>query len=281
MQHKFVLKEIPLSEIVTGKTNVRVHNVEKDIEELAEHISVNGLLEPIIVFQNKSGKYEILAGQRRFTAIKSLGWDKIWCNLRDAPQDEADAKAISLGENLTQLPMTLEDSIEACTFLFERYGDMKIVAKKHGISESLVKKYVTFGRLPDFLKDACKKLELGTDPKKAMNYALKAVDSLGWEPGGEVSDEKVLKFAKLISQKAKTSTTEANDLEEAAKQDPTRSIDEIAKSATQAKHKHKYIVPLDDKYQAKLKTYSSTTNQEPEEAATSLVMESLDNKVPE
>jgi len=133
MQHKFVLKEIPLSEIVTGKTNVRVHNVEKDIEELAEHISVNGLLEPIIVFQNKSGKYEILAGQRRFTAIKSLGWDKIWCNLRDAPQDEADAKAISLGENLTQLPMTLEDSIEACTFLFERYGDMKIVAKKHGI----------------------------------------------------------------------------------------------------------------------------------------------------
>jgi len=275
---EFVTKEIPLSEIVTGKTNVRVHNIDKDIEELAEHIKVNGLLEPIVVYQNSTGKYEILAGQRRFTAVKSLGWDKIWCNVRDPPEDEADAKAISIGENLTQLPMTLEDSIDACTYLFEKYGDEAIVAKKHGISKSLVKKYVRFARLPDFLKEACRTGDLGKDPKKSMNIALKAVDSLNWERNGDVEDEKVLKFAKLLA--AKTAT-EATDLSEEAQQDNTRSVEEIAQAATKQKKKKQYRVTLEEKHDGKLNSYADTEGLDPNDAATTLVVESLDNKIPD
>ena len=276
--HNFVVQEIPLADIVTGKSNVRVHNIDKDIEELAAHINVNGLLEPIVVFKNPSGKYEILAGQRRFTAIQSLGWDKIWCNVREAPADEADAKAISIGENLTQLPMTLEDSIEACTYLFERYGDEGIVAKKHGIAKSLVKKYVRFARLPDFLKEACRSGELGADPKKSMNTALKAVDSLHWEKDGDVEDGKVLKFAKLLADRT---ATEATDIAEEAKQDNTRTVDEIAQAATKQKKKKQYRVTLEDRHDGKLNSYADTEGMDPNDAATSLVIESLDTKIPD
>lgn len=277
--HNFVVQEIPLTEIVTGKSNVRVHNIDKDIEELAEHIKVNGLLEPIVVFKNPSGKYEILAGQRRFTAIQSLGWDKIWCNVRDPPKDEADAKAISIGENLTQLPMTLEDSIEACTFLFERYGDEGIVAKKHGISKSLVKKYVRFARLPDFLKESCRNGELGNDPKKAMTIALKAVDSLNWEKGGDVEDQKVKRFAKLLSEKSKDSASEANDIADEARQDSSRSVEEIAEAATKQKKKKVYKIILNSDYDEKLNKYADTEGLEPGEAASNLIVQSLDEKI--
>ena len=276
----FVVQEIPLTEIVTGKSNVRVHNIDKDIEELSEHIKVNGLLEPIVVFKNPSGKYEILAGQRRFTAIRSLDWDKIWCNVRDPPADEADAKSISIGENLTQLPMTLEDSIEACTFLFERYGDEDIVAKKYGISKSLVKKYVRFARLPDFLKEACRSGELGNNPKKAMNTALKAIDSLNWEKGVDVEDVKVKRFAKLLADKSKDSASEANDIADEAKQDSSRSVEEIAEAASKQKKKKIYKIPLNDEYDSKLNNYAEKEGLEPNDAALNLVVESLDQKVP-
>lgn len=276
----FVVKEILLTEIVTGKSNVRVHNIDKDIEELAEHIKVNGLLEPIVVYKNPSGKYEILAGQRRFTAVQSLGLDKIWCNVRDPPKDEADAKAISIGENLTQLPMTLEDSIEACTYLFERYGDEGIVAKKHGISKTLVKKFVRFARLPDFLKESCRNGDLGKDPKRAMNTALKAVDSLNWEKGGDVDDAKVIRFAKLLAEKSKDSASEANDIADEARQDSSRSVEDIAKAATKQKKKKLYKIPLNDVYDKKLANYADKEGADPEDALLHLVVESLDQKIP-
>ena len=66
--------EIPLVDLVIGKGQVRLTDVGKDIDELAESISKVGLLEPIVVCPTaQAGKYEILTGQRRFLAHKKLG----------------------------------------------------------------------------------------------------------------------------------------------------------------------------------------------------------------
>ena len=79
---------LKLNDLYVGEGNVRVENAQQDIDMLAEHIYVNGLLEPIVVFavndipeenveiyesrRMNEGKYEILAGQRRFAAFKQL-----------------------------------------------------------------------------------------------------------------------------------------------------------------------------------------------------------------
>ena len=59
-------REIPLSELETGTGPARLRRVDQDIDELAESIRVVGLLEPIVVYENDRGKFEIITGQRRF-----------------------------------------------------------------------------------------------------------------------------------------------------------------------------------------------------------------------
>ena len=145
---KFIkFDDIELKKLYVGKSNFRTENVNEGIEELMDHIYVNDLLETIVVYavddlkedndmlesrKDKQGKglFEILAGQRRFAAFKKLdkkypgeGFEKIPCHIRRPPDDELDAKAISIGENLTQLPVTLADAIDACDTLFKKYGD--------------------------------------------------------------------------------------------------------------------------------------------------------------
>ena len=161
--NKFIkFENLPLDVLIVGKANVRTENIEESLADLMEHIHINGLLESIVVFsvdelnpghnlydsrKAHNGKYEILAGQRRYNAFVELnkkypgeGFDKIQCHIRTPPEDEEEAKAISIGENLTQLPMTLADSIDACDFLFKKYSDERIIA--FGISVQLAKKYV-------------------------------------------------------------------------------------------------------------------------------------------
>ena len=153
--NKFLrFEDIELKKLYVGKSNFRTENVNEGIDELADHVYVNGLLETIVVYaiddltednellrdsvvrKEKYGKgqFEILAGQRRFAAFKNLdkkypgeGFEKIPCHIRQPPDDELDAKAISIGENLTQLPVTLADAIDACDVLFKKYGDEKKV----------------------------------------------------------------------------------------------------------------------------------------------------------
>ena len=53
------VRDIPLDDLVIGKGQVRVRDVQKDIDELAESIRVQGLLQPIVVCEaDKQGKYE-------------------------------------------------------------------------------------------------------------------------------------------------------------------------------------------------------------------------------
>ena len=57
----------------------------KDIEQLAQSIATNGLLQPIVVAENPElGLYEILAGHLRFEACRRLGWTKVPAVVRDS-----------------------------------------------------------------------------------------------------------------------------------------------------------------------------------------------------
>ncbi len=121
------LVEIPLDDLKVGKGQVRTKGVQEGIDELAESIRVQGLLEPIVVCESeKKGKYEILAGQRRFLACKQLGMKTIEAVIRER-KDETQAKALSLTENLMRRDITQKEKIDACTELYKKYGTIKAV----------------------------------------------------------------------------------------------------------------------------------------------------------
>lgn len=63
--------EIPLSELVVSKLNVRRHG-GKDVASLARSIAAKGLIYPLLVRKLGKAEYDVVAGKRRFLALQKL-----------------------------------------------------------------------------------------------------------------------------------------------------------------------------------------------------------------
>lgn len=93
---------LPVSEMVAGQYQPRTRMDEGALYELAESIKAQGIMQPILVRKlvqgENVGKYEIIAGERRYRASKIAGLDTVPVLVRDVP-DEA-AAAMALIENI-------------------------------------------------------------------------------------------------------------------------------------------------------------------------------------
>src|SRR5262245_47508826 len=102
-QAPMILKDIPLSLIDVSEFNSRRNlaspQAESALEDLARSIDTQGLLHPITVIQKSDGRYAVLAGQRRLSACRRLGWENLPAIVRYCVDDE-DALALSLVENV-------------------------------------------------------------------------------------------------------------------------------------------------------------------------------------
>ena len=77
-----MLKILNMDQIVNGK-NIR-NEKDSEITELAASILAQGLINPILVQKRqKDGKYVVIAGHRRYEAVKYLGLPHIECNILD------------------------------------------------------------------------------------------------------------------------------------------------------------------------------------------------------
>lgn len=92
------LKQIPVELIQRGKYQPRRDMDPESLEELAESIKAQGVMQPIIIRPIAGDKYEIIAGERRWRAALLAGLDTIPAVIRDVP-DEA-AIAMALIENI-------------------------------------------------------------------------------------------------------------------------------------------------------------------------------------
>ncbi|MGH1441610.1 MAG: ParB/RepB/Spo0J family partition protein [Cellvibrionaceae bacterium] len=92
------LKYVPVDLIQRGKYQPRRDMHPEALEELAESIKAQGVMQPIVIRPISDDKYEIIAGERRWRATQIAGLDTIPAVIRDVP-DEA-AIAMALIENI-------------------------------------------------------------------------------------------------------------------------------------------------------------------------------------
>ena len=92
------LKELAVDLIQRGKYQPRRDMEPESLQELADSIKVQGVMQPIVVRPISDRKYEIIAGERRWRATQLAGLDSIPAVIRDVP-DEA-AIAMALIENI-------------------------------------------------------------------------------------------------------------------------------------------------------------------------------------
>ena len=103
---------IPVGNIDADPAQPRKEFDQGAIEELAQSIRKNGLLQPITVTQNGGGRYMIVAGERRFRAVQTLGQDTVDCLVYDGDR----ARELQLVENLNREdlnPMEVADAYQA------------------------------------------------------------------------------------------------------------------------------------------------------------------------
>ncbi|MCY4197239.1 MAG: ParB/RepB/Spo0J family partition protein [Rhodobacteraceae bacterium] len=165
-------QELRLDDLNIGKGQVRVQEPGKEIDTLAESINRLGLLQPIIVCKARDeGKWEILAGQRRFLAHKLLKRDTIYAAILDERVTPEQAKAISITENLLRRKLSGKDLKDGITFLYNHYGTIKDVRAATGLPYKTIRDNVKYPRLHARLKEL---VDSGTVD---INAAIKAQDA--------------------------------------------------------------------------------------------------------
>ncbi len=113
-----------LNDMVPGMYQPRTRMDEGALYELAESIKAQGIMQPILVRKvatgANSGKYEIIAGERRFRAAKLAGLDSVPVLVRDVP-DEA-AAAMSLIENIQREDLNPLEEAHGLQRLVREFG---------------------------------------------------------------------------------------------------------------------------------------------------------------
>jgi ParB family chromosome partitioning protein len=146
-------ESIPLNKLKPSAVNVRKTARETGIEELAASIAAHGLLHPLTVAPEigksgqPNGKYAVIAGGRRFAALKLLVKQKKLA--KDAPIScvpIADAGVeISLAENVTQAPMHPADQYEAFATLHAQGMTAEDIGARFGLTARTVKQRLRLG----------------------------------------------------------------------------------------------------------------------------------------
>jgi ParB family chromosome partitioning protein len=162
---------IPLSKLTLWSGNVRKTGAREGIAELAASIAAHGLIQPLLVRKAQRG-YEIIAGQRRFHALKSLAKaGKIAKNFAVSctlATDTVEAAELSLAENVMRAPMHPADQFEAFRKLIDDGATVTDVAARFGVSDGLVLKRMKLGRLSPVILAAYRENEIGLEEAQAF-----------------------------------------------------------------------------------------------------------------
>jgi len=115
---------LPLDQLVAGIYQPRTRMDEGALYELAESIKVQGVMQPILVRQlaagPNAGKYEIIAGERRFRASRLAGLDSVPVLVRDVPDESA--AAMSLIENIQREDLNPLEEAHGLQRLVKEFG---------------------------------------------------------------------------------------------------------------------------------------------------------------
>ena len=164
MKDTLELKIIPLDQIEYNPVNTKIFNMD-DIEHLAKTIKEEGYNDPILVFKNKNGRYEILSGHRRYEAMKLLGEKTIPSNILPEIPSETKKDLILLSSNIANrklAPLDMARAIEFYKGILDRDPSFKgnkkaATAEYFGISQSNVQRYSVILKLIPELQEYCKK----------------------------------------------------------------------------------------------------------------------------
>jgi ParB family chromosome partitioning protein len=148
------VRRIPLAEVRPNPYQPRRSFPQDALAELAESMRTTGLLQPVVVRNAVDGKFELIAGERRWRAAEQLGWTEIDAVVREA--DDRTLLAMALVENLQRDDLSPID---------EARGYQRLVSEFH-VSQGEVATLV--GRARSTVANALRLLGLPEDVQQML-----------------------------------------------------------------------------------------------------------------
>ena len=167
------IKEIPLDQILEPEVPVRSVADDEKMQELVQSVSEVDLLQPLVV-RPEGDKFRIVAGHRRFIALRALARSTAPCNVVEV--GPAEAALMSLAENLAREDIDPIDEAKYFQHLIAAYGlTQQEIADRIGKNVMYVNRRIALLRLdPETQHDITysglgpsKALEIGRIPEKS------------------------------------------------------------------------------------------------------------------
>lgn len=146
------IQEIPVENVRPNRYRMRQTLNNESMKELAESIRSYGILQPIIVRSVVGGKYELIAGERRLSAARFIGLEKIPAVVRD--YTDAQMREVSLIENIQRQDLSVLEEAATYESLMKEYNyTQETLAAKIGRSRPHVANLLRLLKLAPQVRD--------------------------------------------------------------------------------------------------------------------------------
>ncbi|OOZ24083.1 chromosome partitioning protein ParB, partial [Solemya velum gill symbiont] len=156
------ISQLGVDLVQRGRYQPRRNFDKEKLQELADSISEQGIVQPIVVRPIGEGKYEIIAGERRWRAAQLAGLSEVPVVVRDV--DDKSAMAMALIENIQRDDLNPLEEADALQRLISEFGlTHQQIAQAVGKSRTAVTNYIRLLDLESEVKRMVdeKKLEMG------------------------------------------------------------------------------------------------------------------------
>lgn len=161
-----------LEDIVPNPSQPRKLFAKATLDELAASIEKKGVLQPIIVRPLGGGKYELIAGERRYRAAKMVGLEKIPAVINET--DESGTLEIALIENIQRQDLNpIEEAVAYKELLSRHQHTQEELASQLGKDRSSIANSLRLLKLPDKVRDCL----INNQISMGHARALLAIDS--------------------------------------------------------------------------------------------------------
>jgi ParB family chromosome partitioning protein len=160
------LLEVDLDLIEPNSSQPRTTFDDNKLNELAESIRHNGVVQPILL-RRRGQRFEIVAGERRWRAAQKAGLQRIPAVVRDVPDDKL--LELALIENIQRQELNAIEEAQAYKKLIETLGlTQETVAQRVGRDRSFITNYLRLLRLPKDIQQLVESEQLTMGHARAL-----------------------------------------------------------------------------------------------------------------
>jgi ParB family transcriptional regulator, chromosome partitioning protein len=159
--------EIDIDLIEPNNFQPRTNFNEEKLEELAQSIRANGVIQPLLVRRVDDDRYQLVAGERRWRAAQRAGLLRVPCVVKEIPEDKM--LELALVENIQRQELNAIEEAQAYKRLIETLGfTQEMVAQRVGRDRTFITNYLRLLRLPEDIQQMVEVEKLSTGHARAL-----------------------------------------------------------------------------------------------------------------